>query len=315
MKTSIKFSKKQFNNCLWIFVVITSSLSFSSVKYSNFNNPSTVGKEVHLKAEFKFRVRGHINSIMLKMMIPVTKKDKQTVNNLTFSIQPDSIYTREDNTYAVFRFHNVTESFKLVITGNLTIYNIIKDKNEDTIVNFSRYLKPEKFIECKDRAIVASSVQLKQRTDIETAIRTYEFVDSSLKYKKKESIGAAEVLESGEGKCTDFSDLFVALLRANRIPAKSVCGIVVDTQDANPLHAWTEVYLRKQGWVRFDPTFRCPVTQIGKNYSMAIQNRYIDLAEGRNEKELQWHPVHFEYKADTNEGSVKLRGGFDAYSW
>jgi transglutaminase-like putative cysteine protease len=105
------------------------------------------------------------------------------------------------------------------------------------------------------------------------------------------------------------------LLRANKIPAKSVCGIVVDSQSENPLHAWTEVYLRKQGWVRFDPTFRCPITKVENHYEMAIQNRYIDLAEGRNEKELQWHPLHSEYKFDSYGAYVKRKAFFDVHSY
>jgi hypothetical protein len=144
MKTILNFTKKQFKNYLWILLVIIVSLSFSSVKYSNFNNDPDEGKKVQLNIVNKFSVRGNVNLITFKMMIPVTKKDKQTVNDLTFSIQPDSIYIREDNTYAVFRFHNITESFKLNITGNLTIYNIIKDKNEDTVVKIIHFTFTQK---------------------------------------------------------------------------------------------------------------------------------------------------------------------------
>jgi hypothetical protein len=65
------------------------------------------------------------------------------------------------------------------------------------------------------------------------------------------------------GFCGHFSSAFVTLMRAARVPARVVTGylggswngigeyFVVRQSDA---HAWAEVWLDGQGWVRFDPT-------------------------------------------------------------
>jgi|GEM_PF-1577934 len=314
MNITVKLIQKSaFKYVCILFVAIISS-GFIDKGYQKTNGDPLIEKEVSLKIVNKFSVKGNIKLMTLKMRIPITKKNKQQVNSLNFSIQPDSIYSREDNTYAVFRFHDVKESFKLEITGDITIYNMINTQNEDTNVNLAKYLMPEKFIECNNRDIKNAAKQVKGKNDIETVINTFEFVDSSVKYKKNESIGAVEVLESGEGKCTDFSDLFVAMLRANKIPAKTVHGIVVDARDKNPLHQWSEVYLQKQGWVRFDPTFRSAIYKVDNHYEMNLKNTYIETGEGRNDKEMEGHAVTFNYKTDSNGGEVKRKISFEVVS-
>lgn len=66
-----------------------------------------------------------------------------------------------------------------------------------------------------------------------------------------------------EGFCEHFASAFTYLMRAVGIPARVVLGyqggefnkyngtLIVRQYDA---HAWTEVWLEDQGWVRFDPT-------------------------------------------------------------
>ena len=314
MKTTINSTQKKIIKYLWILLIVIVSSSFIGISRKSAYGDPLREKEVSLRIVKKFSVRGTIESLTIKMKIPTTKKNKQTVNSLSFSIQPDSIYTKEDNTYAVFRFYNVTESFKLIITGDITIYNVINTNNEDTNVNFAKYLMPEKFIECNHRDIKMAAKQLKAKNDIETTLNTFAFVDSSVKYKRNESIGAVEVLETGVGKCTDFSDLFVALLRANKIPAKTVQGIVVDSQHDNPLHQWSEVYLQKQGWVRFDPTFRSAIYKVDNHYEMNLKNVYIETGEGRNDSELKGEALHYEYKTDSYGAGVKMKSSYDVVS-
>ena len=65
------------------------------------------------------------------------------------------------------------------------------------------------------------------------------------------------------GFCEHFASAFVFLMRAAGVPARVVTGY--QGGDLNPIdriitvrqsdaHAWAEVYLRGQGWVRVDPT-------------------------------------------------------------
>lgn len=73
---------------------------------------------------------------------------------------------------------------------------------------------------------------------------------------------ASEVLEAGQGDCTEHTVLLVALARALGIPARPVHGLVyaryADGQDALYWHAWAEI--RSAGeWIPLDPTFGQPL--------------------------------------------------------
>ncbi|MET0256561.1 MAG: DUF3488 and transglutaminase-like domain-containing protein, partial [Luteibacter sp.] len=71
------------------------------------------------------------------------------------------------------------------------------------------------------------------------------------------------LFQTHEGYCEHFSSAFTFLMRAAGIPARVVTGyqggywnttgryLLVRNSDA---HAWSEVWLKGRGWVRFDPT-------------------------------------------------------------
>ena len=185
----------------------------------------------------------------------------------------------------------------------MTIYRQIDSTNTYSDSSFAKYLAPEKFIESDKTEIIKVAATLKQKTDIETVMKTFFYVKENITYKKKEAIGAEAVLEEGVGKCMDFSDLFVALLRANKIPAKSMFGAVVDDEGGKPgYHAWPEAYLKRQGWVLFDPTSgHSEIYMDGNNFKMKIKNKYVVLFEGRNEGEM--HLSRYRYSCNFTSGS------------
>ena len=73
---------------------------------------------------------------------------------------------------------------------------------------------------------------------------------------------ATEVLELGQGDCTEHALLFTALARAAGIPARQVHGLVYARYDdgvpALYWHAWVEVKSGEE-WIALDPTFDQPV--------------------------------------------------------
>lgn len=268
-------------------------------------------REVDFKIIYKISVKGHLDKLKLKMIIPADIKDRQKINKLIFSIKPDSIYSSNNNYYALYKFKDLTKDFKIVLKGRLVIFSTIKFEADSTNQDFSKYLIAEENIEVGSEKVISVAKTLKQRTDIETIMKTFEYVTNHIRYEKNDAIGAAKVLEIGIGKCMDYSDLFVALLRANNIPAKSIFGIVVDELGKNPLHAWPEAYLQKQGWIRFDPTTgNSEIISNGKNYKLSIDNTYITLSEGRNDPELRTSILYY-YLDPLNIEKVKIDVSFD----
>ncbi|MEO6488429.1 MAG: transglutaminase-like domain-containing protein [Ferruginibacter sp.] len=286
---------------------------FSNESFKDHALKQNGEREVDLRITYKVNVSGHINRLRLKMVIPADIKNRQIVNDLTFSVEPDSIYTANGNSYALFKLNDLDKDFKIVLKGKILIFNSISMKSDSSESGFGKYLVAESNIEVTSEKILTVAQTLKQKTDIETIIKTFEYVKEHISYQKNKAIGAEKVLETGVGKCMDYSDLFVALLRANNIPAKSMFGIVVSETAPNPLHAWPEAYLKKQGWVRFDPTTgHSDIIKDGDNYKMHISNKYVTLSEGRNDPELRASLYHYNYNYDVG-GSVKIRTSFDIH--
>lgn len=268
-------------------------------------------REVSLKITYKVNITGHINSLRLKMIIPATIKGRQWIKDQSFSIEPDSIYQVNSNTYALFKLYDLDKDFKIVIRNSIVLYNNISMNADTTSQPFTKYLVPEPNIEVESDKIISIAKQLKQANDIETTVKTFEYVKDHISYQRNKAIGAEKVLELGVGKCMDYSDLFVALLRANNIPAKSIFGVVVAEYSDNPLHAWPEVYLKKQGWIRFDPTTNhSEIWRDGMNFKMKISNKYIILSEGRNDPELHTNIFSYRYNYAPG-GSLTIHHSID----
>jgi transglutaminase-like putative cysteine protease len=86
-------------------------------------------------------------------------------------------------------------------------------------------------------------------------------------------------LHSRRGFCEHYASAFVFLMRAAGVPARVVAGyqggelnpvdgyLVVRQSDA---HAWAEIWLSGQGWVRFDPTAAVAPSRIEQGIDAAL---------------------------------------------
>ncbi|MEB8433658.1 DUF3488 and transglutaminase-like domain-containing protein [Cocleimonas sp. KMM 6892] len=89
------------------------------------------------------------------------------------------------------------------------------------------------------------------------------------------------LIDSKRGFCAHYAGSFVFMMRAAGIPARVVTGyqggkwneqgqfLAVHQFDA---HAWTEVWLEGQGWVRFDPTAMVAPSRIEQNLETAMES-------------------------------------------
>jgi len=89
------------------------------------------------------------------------------------------------------------------------------------------------------------------------------------------------LIESKKGFCAHYAGSFVFMMRAVGLPARVVTGyqggewneegqfLAVHQFDA---HAWTEVWLEGQGWVRLDPTSMVAPSRIEKNLETAMES-------------------------------------------
>ena len=89
------------------------------------------------------------------------------------------------------------------------------------------------------------------------------------------------LFETKQGFCEHYASSFVFLMRAANVPARVVTGYlggefndignyyIVRQSDA---HAWAEVWLEGQGWVRIDPTGAIAPARLQSNLSAALPN-------------------------------------------
>lgn len=60
-----------------------------------------------------------------------------------------------------------------------------------------------------------------------------------------DSQSALATLEKGQGTCSEYTNLFIAIMRSQGIPARFVTGVVYE----GGYHAWPEFYLYGVGWI------------------------------------------------------------------
>ncbi|MCK4352659.1 transglutaminase domain-containing protein [candidate division WOR-3 bacterium] len=139
------------------------------------------------------------------------------------------------------------------------------------------YLKPTPFIQCKDKRIVdlAHRIIGKTRNPWDKVKKLINWVSDNIRDMPTVTIPSAlDVLETMEGDCGEHSILFVALVRACKIPARVVVGLVY-TGDGFYYHAWAKVWVGR--WVEVDPTFRESIADA----------THIALAEGGLEEQAK----------------------------
>jgi transglutaminase-like putative cysteine protease len=123
------------------------------------------------------------------------------------------------------------------------------------------FTQPELHIESANPQIVALARQLsKGKGTVCQQVRVfYDYIGNTLVYTNNgANWGAQAALGPMGADCTEYTDLLVALSRAQRIPARYFEGLLFLDAGTNVLakteHAWPDVYMPAAGWVAMDPT-------------------------------------------------------------
>lgn len=110
------------------------------------------------------------------------------------------------------------------------------------------------------------------------------------------------LFETREGFCEYYATSFVILMRAAGIPARVVTGyqggeynvlsdfMLIRQRDA---HAWAEVFLEDQGWVRVDPTAAVAPERVSLGLSEVFPSRSgLGNLDSNNPFVFTWNRVH-----------------------
>lgn len=198
----------------------------------------------------------------------------QTVHFTEISPAPESVYHDEnENLIAKFAIP-ANKSGEIIVTGYVEVSedNQFDIKNSGDLNDLNSNILGVNIANAAFWEVSATAIQTKANelkgteTNIYNLIsNTYKYVVDQIDYSEvkrfgiNERQGALKTLEGGAAVCMEYSDLFIALMRAQGVPARAAFGYGYDTRATNGVdtaHQWAEVYLPSQNtWVSIDTTW------------------------------------------------------------
>lgn len=239
------------------------------------------------KYTYIINVSGYVKNFSLDLPIPQNEEDRQYISDYKLSMQPSKVYSDGVNQIAQFALSDI-ENQQIILTtegiAKVRTYNIktaqAMNVNKSPEKDLSKYLQPEPYIESNDPYIVNIAKQIKGNSQEEIIQNIYEYAQKNMTYKVMQNIGAKKALQIKQGKCSEFSNVMVALCRAKKIPARIVMGNIA--RESMTQHNWVEVYFDKYGWVAFDPTTQATVVNImDANGKLVKQEKRYDTSHDK----------------------------------
>ncbi len=171
---------------------------------------------------------------------------------------------------------------------------------------FMDYLQPEHFAQLDEVTALVNALVQKTVTPLHNARQLSEFVFTHFQYRKgvtSVETGMEEIWRLKAGVCQDFAHILLVMLRIAGIPSRYVSGYIcprnTELRGEGATHAWVEAFIPFYGWLGFDPTNNC-----------LVSDRHIRLAVGRSFSDCT--PVKGTYKGTaehTLEVSVVIING------
>ena len=222
-----------------------------------------------LKAELTFDI-GHAEGtevLVLQTLVPTDIEGRQKVESIRFSTPPIRDTYENGDRCVEFAFSRDNIPSAITITAEIEIY---KDglstkkrrKIPEPCPDAEKYLASEKYISPDAPQIQTLAASLRGGSAEETLNNICAYLAENIMYYKSPGYsrqGNLLTLESKKGICGDYSDLMIALCRANGIPARMSGGYMMSRDfipgwDGDKWHVWVDVYLDYYGWFPIEPS-------------------------------------------------------------
>ncbi len=248
-------------------------LTFSSLPA--FAQPAVAQKERHFNFHYTFTVKNVSPGERVRVWIPLSHSDAfQDVTvvsesgdlPLTQVHQPE--YKNEvlyaETSKADKGEYKFSVNYEVVRREHLVLVNgkpLSELRSPASRVELARALEADRLVPVTGvPAQLAAQETSGATTPLEKARAIYEYVYRTMKYDKSgEGWGHGDTLwacDSKHGNCTDFHSVFIAMARAEKIPARFEIGfpLPADKHSAEipGYHCWAEFYLDSTGWVPVD---------------------------------------------------------------
>ena len=227
------------------------------------SHPPPVGDKnytISRRIEYAFSVTNKTNYLLAKKKVfiyaPVSRTPTQICSKIESSLPFDLIKDNLGNQILRFNIEKLPPFATKIIRVRADL-RLSKEANPASLEDPDRYLQQGKYIESNNRKILKIARELKSAEPMQTAGNVYRWIVNHIRraeYQNK-GHGAVYALLHKEGDCTELMYLFIALCRANGIPARCIAGYVC-THDTvlkpQDYHNWAEFYLGST-WLISDP--------------------------------------------------------------
>lgn len=250
---------------------------------------------------------GNVKMLNAHLAIPRNRDNQEIIGDISYSEAYTQIASDKwDQKTAHYRIENLqpgeTKNIRMVTRANIyeTRYFVFPEKvgkrsDIDQKIK-DKYLENNEKYQLNHPAIQKVVKKVNNQTDNPywVARKLYDYLIDNMYY---EMVGgwntAPTVLERGNGSCSEYSFVYIALCRASGIPARYV-GSVVVRGDAvamdDVFHRWVEIYLPNYGWIPVDPSGGdqdWPSSQA--DYFGHLANRFlITTQSGGNSETMGW---------------------------
>ncbi|MFA5933133.1 MAG: transglutaminase-like domain-containing protein [Microgenomates group bacterium] len=226
---------------------------------------------------FDFNLKYNLNNnsffpTVVSISLPMNTNYQDVLIN-SINPKPLNVTTDLDGNYLAWYQIQKRSSEQVTVSGSVKLYiNPKTNTTKLTKAQVSGLTKSDKYWERDNPSIKAVNAEIfkngKPKTTEEQVHQIYQYLVNTLKYNSAISeqtrLGALTSLSNlDRSKALEFTDLFIALVRADGIPARGLDGIAYSqNKTLRPLslipdvtHSWTEYFDEHSGWVMVDPTW------------------------------------------------------------
>jgi transglutaminase-like putative cysteine protease len=237
--------------------------------------PKAAGYTIAKNIQYSYTLQNETNRVIAKAELwahaPVKRTAGQRCLDLTANYPFQLISDKDGNQVLHFTFENLAPYASRIITIKANLL-VSRSANPVAAEPEAADLQPQKYIESGHPAIRRAAAELRESDARKTIKAVFGWVASQVRYSgyAAQDRGALYALKNKKGDCTEYMDLFVALCRANDLPARRIGGYICPENavlKARDYHNWGEFYLDGT-WQIADPQ---------NNVLMQNQSDYIAM--------------------------------------
>jgi len=199
--------------------------------------------------QYSYTIQNNSNQVLSEAEFwafgPVKKTSTQQCAALDASHEFELLVDDLGNQVMHFTFKNLPPFGAVIVRIRAEI--VVNETPMEISGDEQLFLGQEKYVEADALAIKKLATELKGGTPLITAGEIYSWVADNIEYSgfAGSERGALSVLESRQGDCTEYMDLFTALARAAGIPTRRLGGYVAAADTVlkpADYHNWSEFY-------------------------------------------------------------------------